>query len=137
MAESGGGAIVNMASIMAFRLLPGRAAYAAAKAGIIALTKVTASEWAAHGIRVNAIAPGYVDTEMTRVAVEYGVHVPDAIGERTPLGRMGTPAEIAAVISFLVSDDASFVTGEVLVADGGYSAFGAWWPASGPVPGLG
>lgn len=136
MAEREGGVVVNMSSIMAFRLLPGRAAYAAAKAGIIALTKVTAGEWARFGIRVNAIAPGYIETEMTQVAIDYGVHVPAAIEDRTPQRRMGRPEEVASAVAYLVSDEASFLTGHVLVLDGGYSAFGAWWTTSEDVPGL-
>lgn len=136
MIENSGGSIVNISSIMAFRLLPSRAAYAAAKAAIIAFTKVTAGEWARHNVRVNAVAPGYTDTEAVRTAVALGIHVPDAIAERTPMRRMGTAEEVAGAVSFLTSSDASFITGEVLVVDGGYSAFGAWWPASAEPPGL-
>ncbi len=113
--ERGGGAIVNLSS-EARRGAFGQANYSAAKAGIVGLTRTVAIEHARHGIRCNAVAPGAVDTPMTRA-------VPAAVREawlpNIPLGRFAEAAEIAAVIVFLVSDDASYVTGQCLGVDGG------------------
>ena len=115
MRERGRGAIVNLSS-EARRGAFGQANYSAAKAGIVGLTRTVAIEHARHGIRCNAVAPGAVDTPMTQA-------VPAAVKERwlpnIPLGRFAEPAEIAAVIAFLVSDDASYVTGQCLGVDGG------------------
>lgn len=128
MTAGSGGVIVNVASMLGVTFFPNRAAYCSAKAGVIALTKVTAGEWASLGIRVNAVAPGYVDTDAVRAATEQGVFQPEMITGRTPLARMGTPAEVASAVRYLASDDASFVTGHTLVIDGGYTSYGAWWP---------
>ena len=115
MRERGYGKIVNMASVSAFGNL-GQTNYGASKAGVIGLTKCLAKEAARNNITVNAIAPSYVDTEMLRA-------VPEKVMERflaaIPLGRLGTPEELAAVIAFLASDDSSFVTGECIVVSGG------------------
>lgn len=117
MREAGGGAIVNTASIAALGNV-GQANYAASKAGVIGLTKTLALEWARYGIRVNCVAPGGTETRMT-------AGIPPEIREKLmgtiPLKRFAQPSEIAAVHAFLVSDDASFVTGQVLFADGGAS----------------
>jgi 3-oxoacyl-[acyl-carrier protein] reductase len=109
------GAIVNTASVSAFGNI-GQANYAASKAGVIGLTKTLALEGARDGIRVNAVAPGFVDTDMTRAIPERIRQ--DAIG-RIPLGRAAVPEDIAKVHLFLVSDDAAYVTGQVIVIDGG------------------
>ena len=111
-----------MASISGQRGAQGRAAYGAAKAGVIQLTKVMALELADKGVRVNAVAPGPVDTDQTR-----GMHTEAtrrSYRERIPLRRYGQRAEIAAAVLFLVSDEASFVVGRVLNADGGFRAAG-------------
>ncbi len=120
-----GGAIVNLASIAAFAGLPRRNAYGAAKAGIVALTRNMACEWAAAGIRVTAVAPGYVETELVRGLVAQGLLDPDLIRRRTPMGRMIAPTEIAEAVWFLASPAASAITGTVLTVDAGWSAFGA------------
>jgi NAD(P)-dependent dehydrogenase (short-subunit alcohol dehydrogenase family) len=125
MLRAGSGAIVNVASISANLGMPGRAAYCASKAGIVALTRVLAVEWAARGVRVNAVAPGYVATPMIEQALAEGLLSADAVAARTPAGRLATPAEVAAVVVFLASEDARFVTGETLAVDGGYLAYGA------------
>ncbi len=113
---AGGGAIVNISSISGKIGNFGQANYASAKAGIVALTKVTAREYARYGVRANAIQPGLVDTAMTRVMT------PEMIAQRvkdTPLGRIGKPEDIASVALFLASDLAAFVTGAVIEVTGG------------------
>lgn len=128
IADGDGGAIVNMASIMGLTFMPTRAAYASAKAAIVAFTKVTAVEWARHGIRVNALAPGYVRTEGVQAAIDDGRFEEDQIVARIPAGRMGHPEEIGEAVRYLVSPQAGYVSGHVLVIDGGYTSYGAWWP---------
>lgn len=114
-----GGAIVNLSSIAARFGLPGRLAYCAAKSGIEGLTRSLAVEWASVGIRVNAVAPGYVMTQLVREAIDRGVYEEEAVLRRVPLERFGEPGEIAEVIAFLASTRSSFVTGQTIVADGG------------------
>jgi NAD(P)-dependent dehydrogenase (short-subunit alcohol dehydrogenase family) len=115
------GAIVNIASMHAIFGAPLSPAYAASKAGVVQLTKSLAVAWAEDGIRVNAIAPGWIETPMTLPARSDAARN-RAILERTPLGRWGTPDDIVGPALFLASDAARFVTGAVLVVDGGYSA---------------
>lgn len=129
MMEKGSGAIVNIASVNGVRAVTGMAAYCASKAAVISLTQTMASEWAPHGIRVNAILPAQVETPM--IAEQVGEERRRR-EERIPLGRYGKPAEIAQAACFLASDDASFITGHPLALDGGYLAFG-FRPAVRPV----
>jgi 3-oxoacyl-[acyl-carrier protein] reductase len=110
------GVIVNMSSVVGRRGNAGQANYAAAKAGIIGLTKSLAKELGARGVRVNAIAPGYIDTAMTQAL---GDDVRTAIVEATPLRAIGTPGDVADAVVFLASDKARFLTGVVLPVDGG------------------
>ncbi len=119
------GAIVNLGSIASSTGLPARNAYSAAKAGIVGMTRAMASEWARVGIRVNAVAPGYVRTALVAELERKGALDARAIAHRTPLGRMAEPAEIAEVIAFLASPKASYITGVMLPVDGGWTAFGA------------
>jgi 3-oxoacyl-[acyl-carrier protein] reductase len=128
MLAAGRGAIVNVASISARVGMPGRAAYCATKAAIVGLTRALAVEWAGRGVRVNAVAPGYVGTPMTAKAIAEGLLSGDEVAARTPAGRLAEPAEIAAAVVFLASAQAAYVTGQTLVVDGGYLAYGA--PAS-------
>jgi NAD(P)-dependent dehydrogenase (short-subunit alcohol dehydrogenase family) len=123
MAERGaGGSIISIASIAGLYGLRNRVAYCAAKAGIVGMTRALAIEWADHRIRVNAVAPGVVATEAVRAALEDGrVSAQDAI-HRTPLGRLSAPEEVADVVRFLASDEASYITGQCLSVDGGWSA---------------
>lgn len=119
-----GGSIINMASAAGVLPLAGRAPYCAAKAGVIALTKVLGAEWAQHGVRVNAIGPGWIATDLVREAIATGKLSEEAITGRTPMNRLGTPAEIAEVALFLATENSSFFTGSILVPDGGYTASG-------------
>jgi NAD(P)-dependent dehydrogenase (short-subunit alcohol dehydrogenase family) len=91
----------------------------------VALTRVLAVESATRGVRVNAVAPGYVGTPMIKQALEAGLLAADELAARTPVGRVATPAEIADAIVFLASPQARYVTGQTLVVDGGYLAYGA------------
>ncbi len=133
MLAAGGGAIVNIASIAAAAGIPGRNAYGAAKAGIVAMTKSMGCEWAGQGVRVNAVAPGYVRTALVEELERKGALNVKAIHDRTPMGRMGRPEEIAEAIAFLASPQASYITGSVLNVDGGWIAHGAAIPAVPPV----
>jgi 3-oxoacyl-[acyl-carrier protein] reductase len=110
------GSIVNLTSVVGLRGNPGQANYVAAKAGVIGFTKALARELGGRGVRVNAVAPGYIETELTAVLSE---PVRDAILTNTPLGRLGRPEDVAGAVRFLCSDEAAFVTGEVLLVDGG------------------
>jgi 3-oxoacyl-[acyl-carrier protein] reductase len=110
------GSIVNLTSVVGLHGNPGQANYAAAKAGIIGLTKALARELGSRGVRVNAVAPGYIATELTNVLSE---EIRGAILANTPLGRLGEPEDVAGAVRFLCSDEAAFVTGEVLLVDGG------------------
>lgn len=119
-----GGAIVFITSTNAEAAFPRRAAYCAAKAGVAMLTKVLAIEWAGRGIRVNAVGPAYVNTEMTQRNIAAGNANEAQIRARIPLGRLAEPADVAGAVSFLLSDEASFITGHSLYVDGGWLAYG-------------
>lgn len=122
MRDAGGGAIVTVGSIAQDFGFPGRAAYTTSKAGIGGLTRVLAVEWASAGIRVNQVIPGMVETPLFKRAAEQGiVDTEQAAGEH-PLGRLGTTEELASAIVFLLSEEASFVTGTLMHADGGFRA---------------
>lgn len=117
MKEQGrGGTILNAASVVAHTGNFGQANYVATKAGVIGLTKTLARELGRAGIRVNAVAPGFIDTPMARLVPEANL---SALTERTPLARLGKPEEIAAAYCFLASDDAAYITGTCLNVDGG------------------
>jgi 3-oxoacyl-[acyl-carrier protein] reductase len=115
MLRARSGRIVNISSVVGLRANPGQANYAAAKAGLIALTKTAAVEVARRGITVNAVAPGWIDTEMM-------TDVSKDLLEQVPAKRAGTPEEVAACVRFLASEQASYVTGAVLSVDGGLAA---------------
>ena len=110
------GVIVNVTSVVGLHGNPGQTNYAAAKAGLIGFTKALARELALRGVRVNAIAPGYIESRLTEVLPD---EVQQVILGNTPLGRFGGPADVAGAVRFLCSDEASFITGEVLLVDGG------------------
>jgi 3-oxoacyl-[acyl-carrier protein] reductase len=115
MLRARSGRIVNISSVVGLRANPGQANYAAAKAGLIALTKTAAVEVARRGVTINAVAPGWIDTEMT-------AEVSRDLLDSVPAKRPGTPEEVAACVRFLASDEASYVTGAVLSVDGGLAA---------------
>jgi len=120
-----GGVIINTASVQAFAPFPRRLAYGSSKAAVVMMTRIMAAEWA-PAVRVNAVAPGYVRTEMTARLEAEGRIDSKAIVGRTPQGKMADPDEIAGAYVYLASKEASFVTGETLVVDGGWLAFGAF-----------
>jgi 3-oxoacyl-[acyl-carrier protein] reductase len=115
MMRARSGRIVNLSSVVGLRANPGQSNYAAAKAGLIALTRTSAVEVARRGITINAVAPGWIDTDMTAAVSK------DLLAQ-VPARRAGTPEEVAACVRFLTSDEASYVTGAVLSVDGGLAA---------------
>jgi NAD(P)-dependent dehydrogenase (short-subunit alcohol dehydrogenase family) len=122
--KSGDGTIVNISSMNGQMGWPGRANYGTTKAGIIGLTRALAVEWANDNIRVNAVAPGYINTELVSARTKTGELNMDRLLTRIPLRRIAEPAEIAAVVAFLASAESSYVTGQTIVADGGWLAYG-------------
>ena len=110
------GSIVNISSIVGVHGNPGQTNYSAAKAGIIGFTKALARELGQRGVRANVVAPGYISTRLTEVLPD---ELKDAMLANTPLGRFGDPADVAGAVRFLCSDAAAFITGEVLLVDGG------------------
>jgi NAD(P)-dependent dehydrogenase (short-subunit alcohol dehydrogenase family) len=117
--KASGGSIVNTASMLSFFGSPYAPAYAASKGGVAQLTKSLAAAWAPDGIRVNAIAPGWIATDLTRALQDDPART-NAILARTPIKRWGQPEDLAGVVAFLASDAAKFVTGVVMPVDGGY-----------------
>lgn len=124
MVAAGRGVILNMASMYGVVAAPERLAYCVSKAGLVMMTKALAIEWAHAGVRVNAVAPGYVDTDLVRALVAAGRLDVAALERRTPMGRLTDPEEIADAAMFLCSDQACYVTGQVLGVDGGWTAYG-------------
>ena len=125
MQRSGGGSIINIASVMAWYTFPNYSAYTASKAGLVGLTKTLALELGPLGIRVNAIAPGFIDTgawDRVLTTLDDPQGFAASVSALHPLGRRGKPADIAAAVAFLARQEASFITGHTLVVDGGLTA---------------
>jgi NAD(P)-dependent dehydrogenase (short-subunit alcohol dehydrogenase family) len=122
--QQSGGCIINISSMYGIVAAPMRAAYCASKAGTNMLTKVLACEWAAKNIRVNAIAPGYIRTELVQGIIDKGMLPMDAIQKRTPQGRIGEVEDLLGIAVYLAADESSFMTGSVIPIDGGWSAYG-------------
>lgn len=124
MAAAGGGGIVNLGSIYSTVPAPNRIAYCATKAGVAMMSRALALEWAPLGIRVNCVAPGYVDTPLVAEVERQGRLDVAAIRRRTPLGRLARPEEVANAILYLLEPRSSYITGQVLGVDGGWTANG-------------
>jgi 3-oxoacyl-[acyl-carrier protein] reductase len=122
MIPQGHGAIVNLSSVAGVRGVPNRTPYAASKAGVEAVTRSAAVEWATAGIRVNAVAPGYVESELVQEYVKTGRLALEPILSRIPMRRMARPGEVADLICYLCSEQASYITGQVIAVDGGFLA---------------
>jgi NAD(P)-dependent dehydrogenase (short-subunit alcohol dehydrogenase family) len=122
MEKRGGGAIVNTSSVAGIKGVPSNPAYPASKHGVVALTKCAAIEYAKKAIRINCICPGPIRTGMHERLVASSPHIVEAMLATVPMGRMGEPEEVAPVVLFLCSDEASYITGAVLPIDGGISA---------------
>lgn len=124
MMRQDGGCIINNTSMYGLVAAPMRAAYCASKAGANMLTKVLAIEWANKNIRVNAIAPGYIRTELVQGIIDKGILDVAAIEKRTPKGRMGEVKDLLEIAVYLATDEASFMTGSIVTIDGGWTAYG-------------
>jgi 3-oxoacyl-[acyl-carrier protein] reductase len=125
MVERAGGAIVNIGSVYSEVGNEGRLAYAATKTGVIGITRVLGVEWAPMGVRVNAVEPGYIDTPMVQVSLSSTTGVEQVL-DRIPLGYLGSADEVARAVTFLLSDESSYVTGTTLRVDGGHLSYGGF-----------
>lgn len=123
MVPKGEGCIINLASMYGVVAAPDRAAYCATKGAVVLLTETLAVEWGPAGVRVNALAPGYVETDLVRDLAARGRLDPERLKQRTPLRRLAQPAEMADLAVFLASSQAAYITGHTLVADGGWSRY--------------
>ena len=121
-AQSEGGSIVNIASILGEVGFAGSVGYQASKGGVVQMTRTLAVEWAPHGVRVNAISPGHVGTQLVRRLWETEPELKDHFESRTPLGRLAEPSDMVGAVVFLASPASAMVTGQILAVDGGYTA---------------
>lgn len=120
--QQSGGVIINMASVNSFFAEGGIAAYCATKGGIAQLTRALAMDHGLEGVRVNALAPGWIETPMNAKFFALGPHIREQAGKLHAIGRIGQPEEVANAVAYLVSDEAGFITGSLLTVDGGFSA---------------
>jgi NAD(P)-dependent dehydrogenase (short-subunit alcohol dehydrogenase family) len=118
------GKIINIASVNGVVAFPERACYCAAKAGVMALTKVLGIEWARYNINVNAVAPGYVETDLVKNLASKGTLDVNELAGRTPMGRLAKGSEIADSVVFLASEESGYIQGQTIIIDGGWTAFG-------------
>lgn len=123
---SSNGAVVITSSVAGRLALPGRVGYGTIKAGLEGMVRGLAAEWGPSGVRVNAVAPGTINTPLVQRNFDSGLLDPTGVLERTPLGRFGTAEEVASVVDFLLSERASYITGQTLAVDGGWSSWGGW-----------
>jgi 3-oxoacyl-[acyl-carrier protein] reductase len=124
MIKQKSGKIINIASINGIVAFPERACYCSAKAGVMALTKVLGCEWARYNINVNAVAPGYVETDLVRNLVSQGTLDVDELSGRTPNGKLASSEDIADTVVFLASEDSKHIVGQTIIVDGGWAAYG-------------
>jgi len=124
MIKQKSGKIINIASINGIVAFPERASYCSAKAGVMALTKVLASEWARYNINVNAVAPGYIETELVGKLVSQGKFKINELKRRTPGGKLTSEEDVAETVVFLASDSSKSINGQTIVIDGGWTAYG-------------
>jgi len=124
--DSDGGVVVNFSSVAGQRGRANRAPYSAAKGGIEAATRTMAIEWAPHNIRVNAVVPGWINTRLNRQNIASGNTSAEGVLKAIPMARFGEPAEVASVVTFLMSPQSSYITGQSLVIDGGALINGNW-----------
>jgi NAD(P)-dependent dehydrogenase (short-subunit alcohol dehydrogenase family) len=127
MLEAGSGSIINVASIAGLAGVSDRAAYNASKHGLIGLTRTLAAEWGGRGVRVNAVCPGWVKTEMDAADQAGGSYTDADITARVPMGRFASPGDIAHAIAFLADErESGFINGQALAIDGGWTADASW-----------
>jgi NAD(P)-dependent dehydrogenase (short-subunit alcohol dehydrogenase family) len=124
MIKQKSGKIINIAAINGIDAFPERACYCSAKAGVMALTKVLGCEWARYNINVNAVAPGYIETDLVKNLVTQGTLDVDELAGRTPNGRLAKPGDVADTAVFLASEDSKHIVGQTIVVDGGWTAYG-------------
>ena len=127
MLEARNGSIINVASIAGLAAVSDRAAYNASKHGLVGLTRTLAAEWGGRGVRVNAVCPGWVKTEMDHADQAVGSYTDADITQRVPMGRFASPDDIARAIAFLAdSTESAFINGHTLTVDGGWTADARW-----------
>ncbi len=130
MKENGGGNIINIGSVLGRNAFPATLGYCTSKAAVDHMTRVMAIEWARLNIRVNCIAPGYIRTDLIDQLVEDGKLILRDLEKRTPQRRLGRIEDVARAVRYIASEDAAFMTGETLVLDGGWTAFGYYQPSA-------
>jgi NAD(P)-dependent dehydrogenase (short-subunit alcohol dehydrogenase family) len=124
MIKQRSGKIINIASINGIEAFPERASYGSAKAGVMQLTRTLGCEWAKHNINVNAVAPGYIKTQLVMDLLAKGVYSEKELARRTPAGRLGECDDVADVVVFLASEESKYIIGQTIIVDGGWSAYG-------------